>query len=178
LIALALRRMMDNMDKGVKSPVGIGTVSMILIGGALLSFDTIIRSILATLFPDVLGITRLRLYGSLSYIPGVGAANAESINSVIGTVFAFAFIVGTISVLRGLFMLKEVANGGNASMMAAFTHIIGGGLALNLGATVSAIQNTLGIQGMGITANAIPGTGKGSFLDGLTGGILGQIGGF
>lgn len=178
LIALALRRMMDNMDKGVKSPVGIGTVSMILIGGALLSFDTIIRSILATLFPDVLGVTRLRLYGSLSYIPGVGAANAESINSVITTVFAFAFIVGTISVLRGLFMLKEVANGGNASMMAAFTHIIGGGLALNLGATVSAIQNTLGIQGMGITANTVPGTGSGSFLDGLTGGILGQIGGF
>lgn len=153
IIALALRRMLDNMDKGVRSPVGIGTLSMFGIGGALLSIDLIVRAITVSIFPDVFstaGVPTLKLYGSLAYAPGLSASGVQSINSVITAVFMFSFLVGIISVVRGLFMLKEVSNGGQASLMAAFTHVIGGGLAVNLGPVVNAIQNTLGLSSVGI----------------------------
>jgi hypothetical protein len=157
LIALALRRMLDNMDKGVKSPVGMGTIGMILIGGALLSIDTILRAITVSIFPDAFstfGFAKLNLYASLAYAPGIDGQGLKSVNTVITTVFAFLFLMGIISVVRGLFILKEVSNGGNASLMAGFTHIIGGGMAMNIGPLVMAVQNTLGLQGMGIVASA------------------------
>lgn len=153
LIALALRRMLDSMDKGVRSPVGLGTLGMFAIGGALLSFDQIIRALTVSIFPDVfstMGVPTLKLYGSLAYAPGLSEGAAKSVNSVISAVFMFSFLVGIISVMRGLFMLKEVSNGGNASLMAAFTHVIGGGLAVNLGPVVNAVQHTLGLSNIGI----------------------------
>lgn len=158
LIALALRRMLDNMDKGVKSPVGMGTIGMMLTGGALLSIDTIIRAITVSIFPDAFstfGFAKLNLYASLAYAPGINEQGLKSINTIITTVFAFSFLVGIISIVRGLFILKEVSNGGNASLMAGFTHIIGGGMAVNLGPLIMAVQNTLGLQGVGIVASAV-----------------------
>jgi hypothetical protein len=175
LIALAVRRMLDNMDKGVKSPVGMGTIAMLLIGGALLSFDAIIRAVTVSLLPDFMGANRFQLHGSLAYSGGVcppgqsSCSGLNSINMIITTVFAFAFLVGTISVLRGLFMLKEVANGGNASLMASFTHIIGGGMALNLGPVVERVQNSLGLQGMGIRVGTGPSSWTNSLITALGG---------
>ena len=50
--------------------------------------------------------------------------------------------------MRGMFMLREVAEGGqNASMMATLTHIIGGTVAINIIPFLSAVQTTLGISG-------------------------------
>lgn len=159
LIALALRRMLDNMDKGVRSPVGIGTLSMMAIGGGLLAIDSIVRAVTVSIFPDVFstaGLATLKLYGSLSYAPGIDENGLDSINTVITTVFAFSFLVGIISIVRGMFILKEVTNGGNASLMAGFTHLLGGGLAVNLGPVVNAVQNTLGLSGVGISVGATP----------------------
>lgn len=159
VVAFALRRMLDNMDKGARSPVGIGTLAMFAVGGALLSIDVIIRSISMSIFGDLFSgfkPVKLQLYGSLTYAPGVGAAGIKSINSVITTVFMFSFLVGIISIVRGLFILKEVSNGGNASLMAGFTHLIGGGLAVNLGPVINAIQNTLGVSSVGLKVSADP----------------------
>lgn len=159
MIALAMRRMLDGMDKGVRSPVGIGTLTMIAVGGALLSFDLIIRMVSVSLVPNwasTLGLASLQIYGALSYAPGVGQAGMQSINNVITVVFMFSFLVGIISILRGLFILKEVNNGGNASLMAGFTHILGGGLAVNLGPVIMAVQSSLGLSGLGIKAGITP----------------------
>lgn len=162
IIALAIRRMLDGMDKGLKSPVGMGTIGMFLIGGALLSFNTILRAVTVSIFPDAFstfGFAKLNLYGALSYAPGISNESKASINTIITTVFAFSFLVGIISIVRGLFILKEVSNGGNASLMAAMTHILGGGAAVNLGPLVQAVQNTLGLSGVGIQVGATPLTG-------------------
>lgn len=159
IIALALRRILDGLDKGVRSPVGIGTLGMLFLGGALLSFDTIIKVVTVSLFPDFfsgLGMAKLSLYGSLNYMPGVGEDGMKSINTIITTVFAFSFLIGIISVVRGLFILKEVANGGQASLMSGFTHVLGGGMAINLGPVVNAVQNTLGIKDIGISIGSTP----------------------
>lgn len=159
IIALALRRMLDNMDKGARSPVGIGTLTMFGVGGALLSFDLIIRAVSVSIFPDgfsTAGAASLKLYGALAYAPGVSASGVQSINSVITVVFMFSFLVGIISIVRGLFILKEVSNGGNASLMAGFTHVLGGGLAVNLGPVVGAVQNTLGLSDIGIKISSTP----------------------
>ncbi len=170
IIAFALRRMMDNMDKGAKSPVGVGTIGMFLIGGALLSFNTILRAVTVSIFPDAFstfGFAKLNLYGALAYAPGISGESAQSINTIITTVFAFSFLVGIISIVRGLFILKEVSNGGNVSLMAGITHILGGGAAVNLGPLVQAVQNTLGLSGVGIQVGATPLTGGMSSMFGM-----------
>ena len=60
-------------------------------------------------------------------------------------------IIGYISFLRGFFILKEVAEGGGqASLMAAVTHIFGGALAVNLGPLMNAVQSTLGLGTYGV----------------------------
>jgi hypothetical protein len=159
LIAAAIRRMMDGMDKGPKGPLGQGTLGMLAVGGMLLAIDTIISTVTSSMFPDALGalgVGNLKLFGGLSYAPGLSASGVASINSIITTVFAFSFLVGIISIVRGLFILKEVANGGQASLMAAFSHIIGGGAAVNLGPFIGAIQNTLGLSSVGIQVGLTP----------------------
>jgi hypothetical protein len=153
MIAVAIRRLMDGMDKGPKGPLGVGTFGLFAVGGMLLAIDTIVSTVTASMFPDMLGAIgfgNLKLYGGLSYAPGVSEESLTAINSVITTVFAFSFLVGIISIVRGLFILKEVANGGQASLMAAFSHILGGGAAVNIGPFISAVQNSLGLTQVGI----------------------------
>ncbi len=67
--------------------------------------------------------------------------------SVISSVVAFMMIIGLIAFTRGIFILREVAEGsGQASIMAAMSHIIGGALAVNIGGIVEAVQGTFGIS--------------------------------
>lgn len=158
-VALAVRRFMDSMDKGIRGPLGMGTMSLLALGGALLAIDTIISMVSTSLFPDALGamgVSTLKLYGGLSYAPGLTAGSLASVNSVITTVFAFSFLVGIISIVRGMFILKDVADSGNGSIMAGLTHLIGGGLAVNLGPVVTAVQNTLGLTDVGISVGITP----------------------
>ena len=60
-------------------------------------------------------------------------------------------IVGLISFVRGIFIIRSVAEGsGQASIMAGVTHLVGGALAVNLGPLLAAVQWTLGITDYGI----------------------------
>ena len=73
---------------------------------------------------------------------------------MIAAIVAFVAIIGWVSFIRGLFILRGVSEGsGQASMMAAVTHIIGGAIAVNLGGFIMAVQNTLGITDMNIGIN-------------------------
>ena len=77
-----------------------------------------------------------------------GDANIDShILAVIGSVVGFMILVGVIAFIRGIFILRDVAEGnGQASLMAASTHIIGGALAVNMGSVINAIQSTFGLS--------------------------------
>ena len=67
-------------------------------------------------------------------------------------ILKFLAIVGFVSFVRGIFIVRDVAEGNNqASIMAGMTHIIGGALAVNLGPLLTAVQTTLGITQYGIT---------------------------
>lgn len=155
MIIMAVRRIMESTDKGARGPLGTGTFAMLAIGGMLLSFNTILATITGSLFPSILnvvGVGMIQQQASLTYTAGLDAAGVSSINSVLSSVLGFAFLLGMFSVLRGLFILRDVADGGgNASIMAGMTHVIAGGMAINLGPLISAVQNTLGLQNVGLS---------------------------
>lgn len=153
IIIIAVRRLMDSTDKGIRGPLGMGTFAMLALGGILLSFNTLLGTVSATIFPSLgttAGVISIYQNASLTYAPGVGSAGITSINSVLTSVLAFSFLLGMFSVLRGLFILKDVADGGQASIMAGITHVIGGGMAINLGSLIGAVQNTLGLSSVGL----------------------------
>jgi hypothetical protein len=88
--------------------------------------------------------------GMLQYTDGLGGAS-EHVHAVISAIIAFSIILGWISLARGLFIVRGVAEGNSqASMMAGITHLIGGVLAINLGSVINAVQETLGIEQYGI----------------------------
>jgi len=71
---------------------------------------------------------------------------------VITSVLKFVILIGLISFVRGLFIIRSVAEGNQqASMMAGVTHIVAGSVAVNLGPLINAVQTTLGITAYGIT---------------------------
>ena len=65
---------------------------------------------------------------------GMDAAAKLKANNAAKAVFAFVQLLGLIGLVRGINMLRTVADGGaqNASMPAAMTHIIAGALAWNI----------------------------------------------
>jgi len=63
----------------------------------------------------------------------------------------FMIMVGLISFVRGIFIIREASEGGQqASIMAGVTHMVGGALAVNLGSLINAVEATLGITNYGI----------------------------
>jgi hypothetical protein len=152
-IIIAVRRLMESTDKGVRGPLGTGTFGLLILGGVLLSFNTLLATVSGSLFPTLgtgLGIQTLQQNATLTYAPGLGSSGVASINSVLTSVLAFSFLLGMLSILRGAFILKDVADGGNGSIMAGLTHVLGGGMAVNLGPLITAVQNTLGLTSVGI----------------------------
>jgi len=88
----------------------------------------------------------------MQYTTGMTASETAAAHAVITSVIKFMIVIGIISFVRGLFIVRSVAEGNQqASMMAAVTHLIGGTLAVNLGPVLNAVQETLGTSGFGIT---------------------------
>lgn len=147
LVVIAIFRVMKSAQEGVRGPGGIGTLMTFLVGGALISLNPMIAAISASMFTNPVTYT----YATLQYTDGMTADEVAHVHRVISAVLAFMIVVGWVSIIRGFFILREVAEGGQqASMMAAVTHLIGGGLAVNLGPLLNAVQVTLGIQAYGI----------------------------
>lgn len=141
LIMVGISRLMKSTQEGAKGPIGMGTVMTFVTGGALLSFNGLIRGISASFF----GSPVTKTYATLEYTKGMDGGLIESSYAVINSVVQFMILIGLISFIRGLFILRSAAEGGQqASIMAGVTHIIGGALAVNLGPVVNAVQATLG----------------------------------
>lgn len=147
-IMIGISRLTRSAQEGPKGPGGLGTITTFIIGGILLSATTILRTVSASLFSSPVTQT----YANLSYTTGMSAAETDAVYNVISAVLKFMIIIGMVSFVRGLFIIREVAEGNQqASTMSAVTHIIGGALAVNLGPLLNAVQSTLGITTFGMS---------------------------
>lgn len=147
MVIIGIFRMLKRADDGVRGPGGIGTIFCFIVGGALLSIDAMLGAFSTSLFNSETVTT----YADLQYTTGMAPEEIQHVHNVISAVIAFMGIVGLISFVRGLFILKDYTNGdGQASLMASFTHLIGGALAINLGPLLNAVQTTLDIGDFGI----------------------------
>lgn len=146
LLFVGISRILKSEQQGPAGPTGIGTFTTFITAGVLLSMNAIVSMMNSTVF----GGTDILSNGVLQYTDGLGDS-VDHVHAVISGIIAFAMILGWISVLRGVFMVRAIAEGNNqASMMAAVTHLVGGALASNLGAVINATQSTLGIDSYGI----------------------------
>jgi hypothetical protein len=146
-IIIGIMRLLKTAQEGPRGPGGIGTIMTFLTGAALFAIDDIFFYISNSLFGDA----NVETNAALAYTTGMAAAEVNHVHAVISSILAFVMLLGWISVVRGLFILRDVAEGNQqASLMASFTHILGGGLAINLGPVLNAAQATLGLAVYGI----------------------------
>jgi len=149
-IMIGISRLIKGAQDGTKSAVGLGTMMTFVIGGALIAYNELVSAITSTLT----GSSTTTTNATMAYVEGAGITDPEraAFYSVVSSIIKFMIIVGLISFVRGLFIVRDVAEGSQqASMMAAVTHIVGGALAINLGPLLNAVQATLGIGAYGIT---------------------------
>ncbi|PCJ01782.1 MAG: hypothetical protein COB14_03480 [Alphaproteobacteria bacterium] len=149
-VMIGISRLTKSAQEGARGPGGIGTVTTFLIGGLLMSATTILRAISGSLF-GVFGM-QTATTASLAYTGTMTAAETAAAYNVIDAVLKFMIVIGMISFVRGLFIMRDVSEGSQgASTMAGMTHIMGGALAVNLGPVINAVQATLGITTFGVT---------------------------
>ena len=148
-IMIGISRLIKSAQDGARGPGGIGTVMTFVAGGALISYNEIVRAFSTSL----VGPGATKTFAKIAYAKGaMTTAEAEAAHSTISAVLQFVIIVGLISFVRGIFIVRNVAEGNQqASIMAGVTHLIGGALAVNLGPLLNAVQTTLGLTGFGIT---------------------------
>ena len=146
LIMIGISRLLKTEQEGARGPMGLGTIFTFLVAGVLLSMNQILGATSQSLFKS--GAMN---HAVLSYTAGMDAAAIGHAEAVIGAILAFVALIGWISFIRGFFIMRGVAEGNSqASIMAGMTHILGGAIAVNLGAFISAVQNTLGITDYGL----------------------------
>lgn len=138
-------RLMKSAQDGPKAPWGMGTIGTFLAASALLSIGSFMGGAQTSIF----GTTVLNTYAVLSETEGMDPLVVSRANQAIQAVFMFVQIVGFISFVRGIFILRAYGEGDQqSSMSAGLTHIIGGAVAVNLTALVNAVQQTLGLVGL------------------------------
>ena len=132
-----IRKMSDAGGGSKEQFVSMQTVGQFGIAAAFLSGGFVMGALQQTLF----GSTSLQI---VEFTNVGGTTFGVRANSALWAVFTFLRIVGYIAVIRGLFMLKGVADGAQgASMMAAITHMVAGAALANSGAFISVVQETL-----------------------------------
>ncbi len=140
ITTFALNRLLRSTQEGPKGPTGFGTWMMFIVAAALFSAPSLMSALQGTLFGG-----GLQGYSPLRSNVGLTAQEAGRVTNVSNAVIGFLFFLGWISFIRGIFIIREVSDGGQASLMAGITHLIGGGLAVNVGSFMKAVENTLGI---------------------------------
>ncbi|MCI5060371.1 MAG: hypothetical protein MRY79_04785 [Alphaproteobacteria bacterium] len=150
LIIIGVSRLLKSEQEGARGPMGFGTIMTFIVAGALLSLNKMLGAASESLFQS--GAMN---HAALSYTKGMEGSVGHA-NAVIGAIMAFVAILGWISFIRGFFIMRGVAEGNQqASAMAGLTHIIGGAIAVNLGAFINAVQSTLGITDYGLTISSV-----------------------
>lgn len=151
LLFSGLQRLVKGSDQGPKGPAGLGTLMNFAVGAALISFAPTLDLVLNSVFGDAATVT---VYPDMSAMAAKLSLETEKLaqtQAVITALLAFLTIVGLISFARGLFMLKDAADGSqNASLMGSMSHMIAGVCCVNFGAFANMLQTTLNLTGFGI----------------------------
>ena len=150
LMLVAVHRFTKTAQEGATGPTGLGTIATFVLAGVLFSIGPSVGTMTETLFggrDSMLSVDFMALDESM----GAGSAHAQN---VIVSILAFLVIVGILSVIRGFFVLRGVAEGDQQStMMGGVSHVIAGAILVNFGQFANIIQNTLGISGFGVEFN-------------------------
>lgn len=146
LTVVGISRLLKTAQDGANGPTGLGTIMTFVVAGVLFTLDDMMDAFSASMFGDV-DITTFAVLST----PVDGGIVDGHVLAVISSILMFMMLVGWISFIRGFFILREVAEGkGQASLMAAITHIFGGALAVNLGPLMNAVQSTFGLNSLGV----------------------------
>ncbi len=147
LVMIGISRFLQTEQQGPRGPTGIGTIMTFLLAGAMFSLHKMVGALSSSLFNTNVVTTK----GELVYKAGMSGTEVAHAEAVIAAAVAFVALLGWVSIVRGFFIVRGVAEGNSqASMMAGLTHLLGGALAVNLGPLLSAVQTTLQITDYGI----------------------------
>lgn len=151
LLLVAIHRLTKTAQEGPRGPAGAGTIATFVLAGIFFSLAPSVGMIVETLYggrDSMTTVSFFALEGSMT------DAAADHTRNVIVSVLAFMIIVGIISVARGFFILRGVAEGNQQmTMMGGLVHLIAGAILINFGQFANIIQNTLGITGYGVLFN-------------------------
>jgi len=155
LLLIGISRLLKSAQEGPRGPGGLGTIMTFLAAGAMISISPMIGSMGATFFgANVLGFMgtdTASTQATLQYTTGMNATEIAHVQAVVSSILMFMIVLGVVAFLRGIYIIREVAEGNSqASLMAGITHIVGGALAVNLGPVMNAIQTTLGLTAYGV----------------------------
>lgn len=127
---LGLKSHGENRGGGSGGGLG-GPLTLIVVGAVLIYSPSTFNVLMATAFGYS---SPLALPTQSSY-----AANYSAILLLVQ-------LIGFISFIRGWIMITKVSpHNQQVTMGKAFTHIVGGILAINIGGTIDILQNTLGL---------------------------------
>jgi hypothetical protein len=147
LLVIGISRLLKSAQEGPRGPGGIGTIMTFIGAGAMLSLSPLIGAFSHSEF----GGAAYKTQSSIMYTTGMNPVEIAHVEAVISAVLQFMIILGVVAFLRGIYIIREVAEGrGQASLMAGITHMVGGSLAVNLGPVMNAAQNTLGLGAYGV----------------------------
>jgi len=145
LILVGISRLIKTAQDGPRGPTGMGTLFTFIAGMALMAIGQSMGNFTVSLF----GGGTMKNYAVFT-AKGLTAAEQTQMRNVIGAVLMFVSLVGFIAFMRGLFILKLVADGNqNHSITQALTFLVGGALAVNLGSVINAVQNSIGFTAIG-----------------------------
>lgn len=137
LITAFLRMARGAAQDGPRGSLGSGTLTRIIIGSVLLSLASTADVFTSTLFGG--GIVK---FDGMA-IPGIPTSELDQINQAVAAILIFIQIVGFIAFIRGFLMLRALADANTSvSAAAAFTHVLGGAVAINISPMLSALQKT------------------------------------
>lgn len=152
-LMIGVSRLIRSAQDGARGPGGIGTIMTFATGAALISYNQLIHAFTASLFTNPFN----KVYATMQYTAGMCAgggatcAEIDAAHAVISAIIKFVLIVGLLSFVRGIFIIRSVAEGNSqSSIMSGVTHMVAGALAVNLGPLLNAVQATLGVGGFGI----------------------------
>lgn len=149
MILVGISRLIKTAQDGPRGPAGMGTFFTFASGMALMAVGQSMGTFNVSLFGD--GAMKNYAVFSATAKAALGK-NEQQMRNVIGSVLIFVSLVGFIAFMRGLFILKLVADGNqNHSITQALTFLVGGALAVNLGAVINAVQSTIGYDAIGFS---------------------------
>lgn len=151
LLMVGISRLLKSAQEGPRGPGGIGTIMTFLAAGALISLSPMIGAFSQSFFNGGGFNGAYTTNAALQYSTGMNASEIGHVQAVISAILQFMIVLGVVAFLRGIYIIREVAEGNSqASLMAGITHMVGGALAVNLGPVMNAIQTTLGLTAYGV----------------------------